>query len=115
TQRRGTSVDREAPQGEGLWEVQKELLGWVFDGATQCIELATKKQEAILKELKTVLRMKRDVPFKRVEKLVGKLRHAAIGISGGTGLFGPINQMMQFKPRYVRWKTWRAARQAFDD
>ena len=102
-------------QGEGLWEVRKELLGWVFDGATRCIELATKKQEAILKELKNVLRMKRGVPFKRIEKLVGKLRHAAIGIPGGKGLFGPINQMMQFRPRYVRWKTWRAARQAFDD
>ncbi|KAL7525054.1 hypothetical protein ACHAWF_002174, partial [Thalassiosira exigua] len=97
------------------WEVRKELLGWVFDGATRCIELATKKQEAILKELKNVLRMKRGVPFKRIEKLVGKLRHAAIGIPGGKGLFGPINQMMQFRPRYVRWKTWRAARQAFDD
>ena len=30
-------------EGKGLWEVRKEILGWVFDGATRCIELAQKK------------------------------------------------------------------------
>ena len=29
--------------GEGLWEVRKEILGWMMDGATRCIELAEKK------------------------------------------------------------------------
>ncbi|KAL7540898.1 hypothetical protein ACHAWF_006815, partial [Thalassiosira exigua] len=44
-------------EGEGLWEVRKEILGWMFDGATRCIELAARKQDAILKELRTILRM----------------------------------------------------------
>ncbi|KAL7546138.1 hypothetical protein ACHAWF_014914 [Thalassiosira exigua] len=44
--------------GEGLWEVRKEVLGWMMDGATRCIELTEKKQEAILHELRIVLRKK---------------------------------------------------------
>ena len=100
---------------EGLWEVRKEILGWVFDGATRCIELSATKQKAILAELKTVLRIKNGVPFKRVEKLTGKLRHAAIGIPGGKGLFGPINKLLAVKPSRVFWDRCPAARQALDD
>ena len=74
-----------------------------MDGATRCIELVGKKQKAILLELKTVLRIKNGVPFKRVKKLVRKLRHAAIGIPAGKALFGPINQLMSRKPRTLIW------------
>ena len=28
--------------GEGLWETRKDILGWMRDGATRCIELAEK-------------------------------------------------------------------------
>ena len=101
--------------GEGLWEVRKEVLGWMLDGATRCIELAAKKQETILKELKVVLRMRRGVPFKRLEKLVGKLRHASIGIPAGKYLFGPINRLMAIKPKRVFWNRAPAAREAFAD
>ena len=59
--------------GEGLWEVKKEILGWMMDGASRCIELAEKKRLALLAELKCVLRMKRGVPFKRFQKVDGKL------------------------------------------
>ena len=102
-------------EGEGLWEVRKEILGWVMDGATRCIELAEKKQKAILAELKTVLRIKNGVPFKRVEKLVGKLRHAAIGIPAGKALFGPINQLMGKKPRTLIWDRCPAVCEALRD
>ena len=29
-------------EGEGTWDVRKEILGWVFDGARRCIELPIK-------------------------------------------------------------------------
>ena len=102
-------------EGEGLWEVRKEILGWVFDGATRCIELATKKVDTILAELKTVLRMGRGVPFKRIQKLVGKLRHASIGIPAGRYLFGPLNRLMAMEPKLVFWNRCGAARQALQD
>ena len=58
-----------------------------MDGATRYIELAEKKQKAILVELKTVLRIKNGGPFKQVEKLVGNLCHEAIGIPAGKALY----------------------------
>jgi hypothetical protein len=77
-------------QGDGLWEHRKEILGWLFDGATRCIKLPANKQDRIHLELKAILRLKR-VPRKRLEKIVGKLRHTSIGIPAGRGLFGPVN------------------------
>ena len=86
-------------KGEGVWEVRKEVLGWVMDGALRCIELAEKKQAEILREIKTVLRRRNGIPFKRFEKLLGRLRHAAIGIPAGRNLFGPANQLLSWKPK----------------
>ena len=86
-----------------------------MDGATQCIELAEEKQKLILLELKTVLRTKNGVPFKRVEKLVGKLRHADMGIPAGKALFGPINQLMTRKPRTLIWPRCPEVDEALQD
>ncbi|KAL7544284.1 hypothetical protein ACHAWF_007670, partial [Thalassiosira exigua] len=112
---RTPSLSKKHKEFVGLWEVRKEILSWVFDGAMRCIELSVKKQEAILVELKTVLRIKSGVPFKRVEKLMGKLRHVAIRIPGGKGLFGPINKLLAIKPSRVFWDRYPAARQALND
>ncbi len=89
--------------------MRKEVLGWVFNGATRCIELATKKVETILAELKTMLRMGCDVLFKQIQKLVGKLRHASIGIPSGRYLFGPMNRPMALEPKLVFWNCCPAA------
>ncbi len=97
-------------EGEGLWEVRKGILGWVFDGATWCIELVSKKVATILAELKTVLRMGRGVLFKRIQKLIGKLRHASIGIPAGRYLFSPINRFMAAEPKLVVCNSCPAAR-----
>ena len=86
-----------------------------MDGATRCIELAEKKQAAILRELKTILRMRGGVPFKQLEKLIGKLRHAAIGIPAGKSLFGPINQLMAQKPPAIYWERCPDVRVALQD
>ncbi|KAL7525321.1 hypothetical protein ACHAXR_003320 [Thalassiosira sp. AJA248-18] len=86
-----------------------------MDGATRCIELAEKKQKAILLELKTILRMKSGVPFKKFEKIVGKLRHAAIGVPAGKGLFGPINQFIGKKPKIIYWNRCPEVKQALQD
>ena len=50
-----------------------------------------------------------------MEKLVGKLRHAAIGIPAGKSLFGPINQLMAMKPRTIIWQRCPDVRHAFQD
>ena len=58
----------------------------MFDGGTRCIKLTEKRQETLLKELRQVVRIRDGVLFKRMEKLVGKLRHAAIGVPAGKRL-----------------------------
>ena len=67
------SSKKKLRDGEGLWEVKKEILGWMMDGASRCLEIAEKKRLALLMELKRILRMKRGVPFKQFQKVVVKL------------------------------------------
>ena len=59
--------------GEGLWDVQKEIFGWMFNGASRCIEITKGRQETIMADLKAVLQIRSSVPFNRSENIVGKL------------------------------------------
>ena len=43
--------------GDIIWAVRKEVLGWIMDGATRCIQFSEKKQEKILEEFLAVLCM----------------------------------------------------------
>ena len=61
---------------------RKKILGWVFDGARRCIELPTKKINEIINEIKLIF-CTLSIPYKCFERLVGKLRHAAIGLPAG--------------------------------
>ena len=58
---------------------------------------------------------RRGIQFKKLEKLVGKLRHASIGIPAGKYLFGPINRLMAMRPRRVFWQRRPEARRALGD
>ena len=55
----------------------------MVDGATQCIEVARDKQIVIDAELPNILRTTKGVPFKRIEKMIGKNRHAATAVPTG--------------------------------
>ena len=101
-------------QGEGLWEFRKEVLGWVFDGATRCISLPDDKREKIDDTLKSMLKRKSRVLFKDFEKVVGKLRHAAIGIPAGKGLFNDINRIIRKRPTHVWIRPGSPVRRALD-
>ena len=59
--------------------------------------------------------MKKGAPFSRLKKLVGRLRHAAIGIPAGKYLFGPVNQLMAIRPKQVYWDRCPTARLALED
>ena len=101
-------------EGEGEWDVRKEILGWVFDGARRCIELPVKKLDAIISELKMILRLPA-IPYKRFERLVGKLRHAAIGLPAGRGLCAPFNRTVSAQPKMVALGRKGAVHGAFLD
>ena len=76
-------------EGEGTWSYQKEILGWLVDGAEFTIQLMPGKCDKILEQIKSVLKMKY-VPLLTFQELAGKLQHASFGIPGGKGLFSPI-------------------------
>ncbi len=93
----------------------EQILGWVFGGATRCIELAEKKVATSPAKFKKVLRMGRSIPFKQIQKLIGKLRHVLISIPAGCYLFGPINWLMAAEPKLVYWNWCSVVWQVLQD
>ena len=81
-------------QGDGIWETRKEILGWIFDGLQRCIELPADKHVRIQAELRAI-RRRNKAPRKDLERLLGRLRHACIGIPAGRGLLGPIDAALR--------------------
>jgi len=69
-------------QGDRMWDTQKELLGWLFDGITQCIILPENKATAICKLIWDMTKGMH-TPYKQLEKLNGKLIHVSISIPKG--------------------------------
>ena len=101
-------------QGDGLWAIRKEILGWVFDGAKRCIELPPDKVEKLTTEIHSVTR-KAAIPRKQFEQLRGKLRHACIGIPAGKGLMGPIDAALRGDKRVIHVKHNTRLRDALQD
>ena len=101
-------------EGEGEWDTRKEILGWVFDGARRCIELPPKKMASMIDDLKIILR-KPSISFTNFEKIVGRLRHAAIGLPAGRGLCAPFNRVISIHPTTVWLGRKGLVRSAFMD
>jgi hypothetical protein len=101
-------------QGDGLWAIRKEILGWVFDGAKRCIELPPDKVEKLTTEIHSITR-KAAIPRKQFEQLRGKLRHACIGIPAGKGLMGPIDAALRGDKRVIHVKHNTRLRDALQD
>ena len=102
-------------EGEELWDVQKEILGWMFDSASRCIKITEGRQEKIMAEVKAVLRIRGGVPFNRFENIMGKLWHAAIGVPAEKYLFNPSNRLIGLYPKTVFWDRAPEAERAMCD
>jgi hypothetical protein len=101
-------------QGDGMWDIRKEILGWIFDGAKRCIELPPDKVERIQQEIRAIVRHKQ-VPRRHLEKLRGRLRHACIGLPAGKGLMGPIDAALKGDKQWLPMKSNAALREAITD
>ena len=82
---------------DARWSPTKELLGFLVDGARRTVQLPQVKADGITKELKRILR-KRTVAIKIFQKIVGKLRHAAVILPASKSLFTPLNNAMKGDP-----------------
>ena len=71
--------------------MQIETLGWVFDRVRCLIKLPPQKFDDLINEVKDIQRHK-VIPFKRLEKILSRLRHAAIGLPVGKGLCAWFNR-----------------------
>ena len=83
--------EKKIDNGGSLWSTRKEILGWLFDGITHCIELQSDKAVQINVKLKCVGQLN-TVMFKDMEKLIGTLKHAACAIPVGKPLVAPLIQ-----------------------
>jgi hypothetical protein len=92
--------EKKIAKGEGVWAVEKEILGWIFDGKNYTIRLPSQKIKDIIKLIRGMLKMKRP-SLNKYQKLAGKLQHASLGLPGGKGLFSPIQLAMQGNPEFV--------------
>jgi len=70
--------------GDGLWSTQKEILGWLFNGITRCMQLPDDKVTKIQAQLLQISRQKL-IRLGELEKLNGRLMHATIRIPNGRG------------------------------
>ena len=87
-------------KGEGTWDNEKEILGWIFNGSENTITLPPTKCTDIVNNIKKVRKTKR-VSLNKFQKLAGRLQHASFGIPGGAGLFSPIQQAMKMNPPFI--------------
>ena len=86
--------EKKLDKGEGLWDVGKEIFGWMFYGMTKCIKYPPDKSEKVLREILRALRTKECITFKDFGKMTVWLSDASIGILMGKSLFTPFNQII---------------------
>jgi hypothetical protein len=92
--------EKKIAKGEGVWAMEKEILGWIFNGQDYTIRLPSQKIKDIIKMIRGMMKMSRP-SLNKYQKLAGKLQHASLGLPGGKGLFSPIQIAMQGNPDFV--------------
>lgn len=93
-------------QGEGSWDVVKDILGFVFDGNNKTVWLTDGKRDALLLTLKGWLRSTRKntrfgIPFVEFRSVMYKVRHAFLASPAGKGLLSPFYKLLSREPPVV--------------
>jgi hypothetical protein len=86
--------EKKMKQGDGRWEYQKEILGWILDGKSYTIFLPPDKSKKIQVLLKQVAKQQ-TATLHEFQQICGKLNHACIGLPSGRGLMSPFNSAMK--------------------
>jgi hypothetical protein len=86
--------------GDGNFNTKKDMIGFSFDGVKRTVQLPLEKAKEYIAETHTMLRCK-TVPFKMLQMLVGKLRHAAIILLAAKGFFSLLNDVMRGSPKII--------------
>ena len=81
-------------QGEGQWRVEKEKVGFLFNGRRRTVRLPKEKARRYVTETKQLLTKKR-TPVKKFQTIVGRLRHVSTILPAANGFFTPINNPLK--------------------
>ena len=90
------------------------MIGFVFDGVKRTVHLPPAKAAAYIKETHRLLRRK-TMPLKKLQTLVGKLRHASIVLPAARGFFSPLNDAMRGNPKLIGLGAKSEVRGALED
>ena len=93
-------AEKKLQKDDGRWDTQKEILGWLFDGKNFTIQLPPEKCQKIILQIKQILRHQ-TISLNNMQKILGRLQHASLGIPGATGLFSPLQQAMVGAPESI--------------
>jgi hypothetical protein len=108
-------------KGEGVWALQKDILGFMFDGevGAKTMQLEGPKRDFLLAILQKWIRAANSgmapIPFAEFESVTSKLRHAFISIPAGCGLLSPCNTILAKRPPTVALGRNKALLQAIRD
>ena len=87
-------------KGDGRFATEKEILGYLLDGTSRTIRLPTDRADALLKEVKAILRKSR-VQLKRFRSILGRLQHAARILPAARAFFTPLNAALRGSPAFI--------------
>jgi hypothetical protein len=93
--------------GEGVFAFKKEILGWVFNGLNYTLYLPPTKTAKIISTIKATLQ-RSSITLNKLQKLIGKLMHASIGIPMGKSLLSPAFAAMRNNPETIDIKGYIA-------
>jgi hypothetical protein len=87
-------------KGDARFDIEKEILGFLVNGADRTVRLPEAKAQSIATEIVAILR-KTHVTLKRFRSLLGRLQHAARIMPAAKGLFTPLNRATKNDPKSV--------------
>jgi hypothetical protein len=106
-------------QLEGQWALEKEILGFDFDGEDKSMILGTQKRDFILDTLRLWVRQankgRTGIPFAEFKSLVCKLRHSFIALPAGKCLLSGCTRLMQKRPSIIYLQRNKELKQCLDD
>jgi hypothetical protein len=84
------------------WHHQKEILGFIVDGASKAVSISRTKAMEIVSEIQTILKKKK-VQLKCYRRIISKLHRMVLIMSGTKGLFSrPINHTLKGELPMIR-------------
>jgi hypothetical protein len=97
--------EKKLKQLDGEYSTTKTILGFDFGGVNKTLWLEEAKRAHLLTVLHGWIRSSRSgttgIPFKELEVVVAKVRHAFTAIPAGRGLLTPCNKILQKKPSLI--------------